>query len=700
MHSPRGAGASFVIGGENDSGGFMFQEGFIPQNDVYIGILDNNIIDCLPFFKKEDIVDDEELFDIGNTLKRKVSIRKIKQENITRKLSPTCDKWQTEEFTFEIFSPATGIPDPDTTNYNTLKRAVAPIICARFTVKNIRESNITGIFAIEGLKGVYPLSENCSGPLLGVAGAGGYGICLDASKYQYICKEFADFSPGSAFSRYETGFYRNCDLGGIYFNIESKETVSVEFILGWYCSGSQTRGAFKMPYYYNQYFNSLESVFEYGIKSYDIYEKEALTFQEKFEKLPLSDNRKFIISQAIHSYWASTMLFNDSGRPKYVVNEGTYMMMNTFDLSVDHLFYEVTAQSWTVRNQLDSFRQNYAYYDTIHGNGEYGMPGGVSFTHDQGSYGTFSPFGYSSYEMKNKDGCLSYMSYEQLVNWVLCAAVYIENTNDTVWQQEIQHLVQDCLDSLMNRDNPNPALRDGIMDYDGDRCGKSHEITTYDSLDAGLGQARRSLYLAVKTWAAYLAVARIAKKYNKSVAEKAEHSARTCANTIVQFYNDNLGYIPAILDGVSDSAVIPAVEGLVYPYFFGMQSELFDNKENDKFIKTMRKHLVNVLNINNCLFPDGGWKLSAGSNNTWMSKIFLNLFVAEKILGLRGEDCLGKPLEAAVKWWKINTSRCPGIDQIVWGETYSRGFHYPRSVTSVVFCENPEIFLSEGDSHV
>ena len=53
--------------------------------------------------------------------------------------------------------------------------------------------------------------------------------------------------------------------------------------------------------------------------------------------------------------WIST-----GGRPFWVVNEGEYRMMNTFDLTVDQSFFELTLNPWTVRNNMDAFTERYA----------------------------------------------------------------------------------------------------------------------------------------------------------------------------------------------------------------------------------------------------------------------------------------------------------------------------------------------------
>ena len=685
MHSPRGAGCSFVLGAENEAGGFMAQEGMIPENEVYIGILHQNEMKCLPFFLKEDAADAEENFDIGNTQKRKVLLRKYRKDEIRRTTSLTVDTWETEEITFQCISPARGIPDPDTASYEVLKQSTAPCIQAVFRVRNEGDDPVTGFFGVQGMKGVYPLSQTTNGSVIGAGCSNGYGFGMSGEKYRYLCTEIADFSPASAFSRQEKGFYQNCEMGGFCFEVGAGQEVEVQFVLGWFLGGIQTYANHRMPYYYTRYFRDLEDVLYYGSVHMQKFLEESRQVEQKFAAQELTEEQRFFIAQSVHCYWASTMLFDEGGQPRYIVNEGSYMMMNTFDLSVDHLFYECFAQSWCVKNQLAGFLKEYSYYDTLHDqNGRRGLPGGIAFTHDQGSNRSFTAFGYSCYEMRNKEGCLSYMSQEELLNWILCAAVYVEQSGDRQWLMQIQGAVKQCLESMMNRDDPVAELRDGIMDYDGDRCGRESEITTYDSLDEGLGQARRNLYLAVKCWAGYLAISRLTEELSPECACQAQQAALRCEKTIAQYYRPTLSYIPAILDGSSETAIIPAIEGLVYPKYFGYDQWLQSDRE---FIILLQKHLTGVLKPGLCLFDDGGWRLSSGSTNSWMSKIFLCEYIAEEILGFSIQNMKGDPNKAHVRWWKEQCARCPGIDQVVWGAPYGRGFHYPRAVTSVLWME-------------
>ena len=94
----------------------------------------------------------------------------------------------------------------------------------------------------------------------------------------------------------------------------------------------------------------------------------------------LNVDQQFMIAEATSSYWASSMLFNDNGNHRWVVNEGTYLMLNTFDLAVDHQFFELRQHPWIVENVLDGFVENYSYEDRLHFPGDENLhPGGFPY---------------------------------------------------------------------------------------------------------------------------------------------------------------------------------------------------------------------------------------------------------------------------------------------------------------------------------
>ena len=262
-------------------------------------------------------------------------------------------------------------------------------------------------------------------------------------------------------------------------------------------------------FYYTRYFSRLDEVLAFGLGNFESYIDMARRREEEFAALELSEDRRWILAHAVHTYLGATELLSHKDGPLWVVNEGEYRMLNTFDLQVDHLFFELHWWPWAVRETLDLYAERYVYEDSIHSVDGRRAEGRRRLYARHGRRQPIQPFGWSSYELPNLKDCFSYMSSEQLVNWICCAVCYAETTGDYAWLKRKAGLLDRCMASLRRRDDPDPGKRNGIIKWDSDRCGPGgSEITTYDSLDVSLGQARNNLYLAVKTMAAWLLLSR------------------------------------------------------------------------------------------------------------------------------------------------------------------------------------------------
>jgi len=66
----------------------------------------------------------------------------------------------------------------------------------------------------------------------------------------------------------------------------------------------------------------------------------------------------------------------------------------------------------------------------------------------------------------------------------------------------------------------------------------------------------------------------------------------------------------------TDSRIISAIEGFVFPKIWGMKTALKQDGEFGALIKALEKHLSTVLVPGTCLFANGGWKLSSTNNNS------------------------------------------------------------------------------------
>ncbi|HEY3379388.1 MAG TPA: glycoside hydrolase family 52 protein, partial [Armatimonadota bacterium] len=460
---------------------------------------------------------------------------------------------------------------------------------------------------------------------------------------------------------------------------------TIRLAICFYREGIPTVGM-DMRYLYTRYFANIDEVAAYALENFERYVQWAHEADALLMQSSLSADQQFMFAHATRSYYGSTELLEHEGRPFWVVNEGEYRMMNTFDLFVDQLFFEMRMNPWVVRNVLDSFLSRYSYHDQVHfPQSAVSYPGGLSFTHDMGVGNVFSRPGYSAYELYGLAGTFSHMTHEQLVNWVCCAGVYAAQTHDDAWLEQHLDVLGDCLQSLLRRDHPDPAQRNGMMGLDSSRS--AAEITTYDSLDTSLGQARNNAYMAVKTWAAYILLARIFAKYgNHEDATLAEIQADRCARTIVSHVTGE-GLIPAIMGEENESYIISAIEGLIFPYACGDLDAVSLAGRYGDLIHALREHIDRVLQRGVCLFPDGGWKLSSTSDNSWLSKIYLCQFVARAMLGIRDERSEAVADSAHVAWLLDPRNTYWGwSDQMIAGvATFSK--YYPRGVTSVLWLD-------------
>ena len=139
---------------------------------------------------------------------------------------------------------------------------------------------------------------------------------------------------------------------------------AITIALGSYLEGFQTNGL-DGRYLYTRYFKSLGDVLRTALDNADNIVRAAQSLDSKLDGAAVSDDQRFMISHATHSYYGSTQLLEVEGQPLWVVNEGEYCMMNTLDLAVDHVFWELEHNPWLVRNLLDEFVRRYSYTDEV-----------------------------------------------------------------------------------------------------------------------------------------------------------------------------------------------------------------------------------------------------------------------------------------------------------------------------------------------
>lgn len=668
-HSAWGAYATFCLGLYGRGGGFALSDVHSPEMNVYIGYArEGDAPKLLPFVQGKVRMIGEEAY-TGQQKQETDRPLFFPPEQVSRSMGWASDSWQAGDLTFRILTPFGKVPVPGSESVDVERFSLAPAVLAQLTLDNRNSASPGRIFF--GLQGVQRVLSDSAEGLVGVAMGRRAGIaCPDGPGVQ----EVLDWDVlKNAFS--ERPWVRRLgNQGGLLFTVPAGEERTFTVALGTYQEGIITTGI-DLSFYYTRLFGSLEEVLRFALDNQAMYIGRAEARDRELRASGLNEDRQFMLAHFTHSYLASTQLMaTPEGEPFWLVNEGEYQMMNTFDLTVDQIFWEMVYHPWTVKNNLEMFLRHYSYRDQC----------GLAFTHDMGVRNTFTRQGHSSYELPNIHGCFSYMTHEELDNWVLCGVHYGLLSGDEAWLRERTGVFQECLASMIARD----ANGDGIMDVDSNRCIEGSEITTYDSLDASLGQARNNLYLAVKTWACYIGLEQLFRRLGLGAdADRAAQQARRTADSVVARFDQAERYIPAVFEGGNRSRIIPAIEGLVYPHLLGDADAVSPDGRFGPMVRALREHLTTVLEPGVCIDAvSGGWKLSSTSNNTWMSKIAICQYVAEKILGFDFGKKAAEWDAVHASWQQVGCAEQAATDQIQSDNGKDLGSRlYPRMVSAVLW---------------
>jgi hypothetical protein len=607
--------------------------------------------------------------------------RVIPAGEIERDYRWATDTYRAPGISLCFITPFFSVPDMETARYEDKRFYLCPAFLLELELDN--ESSQKGMTAFFGLGGVNRLFS--SGSRAGLDSRDDFADCLlgagQGERWGFACRpapglrehltwEFLD----SLYSRRsgQNGFHRLGTEGGIVIDVAPGARRRVQIALGSFQDGIVTSGL-ESRFFYSSCFRGLLDVLDFELEHAAEYRQAALERDGELLSSGLGASRQGLIAHATRGYLANTeLLLTRAGETLFVVNEGEYRMMNTLDLSVDQMFWESRYSPWTLRNELDVLLKYSSYRDNK----------GLCFCHDQGVANSFAPPGLSTYEVPQLKGCFSFMTYEETLNWALMAAFYAEQSGDLDWLKARAADIRAVLDSCLARD----ADGDGLMDADSDRCVSGTEITTYDSLDSSLGQARGSLYLAVKTVAAYLGLSRLLLQTGDAEGGQRALSAALCAaNSVSARFDPKAGYIPAVFEANSRSVVIPAIEALIYPYFSGNREIFRPDSPFAPLIGRLKSHLESALKPGLCIDEgSGAWKISSTSCNTWLSKIFLNQYVAKEILGYASDRWEAWD-EILLGFQKNESREYAATDQVHSSTGKDLGSRlYPRLVTSAL----------------
>lgn len=713
QHSPMGAFMSFTCGKFSARGGLGLEIGHPADQDIYIGVKDGErtspaVPRCLPFYRGADRRAAESyLVEQAGPAEQAAEsqLQPYAPQQIRRFYGWATDHWITEDLEFSIYTPFGPIPDPAHADPGTMRRALLPAVVARLVVDNRRGSiPRTAFFALRfaepGCRALEAWPTGSSDFRLGFAHRRSLGVAAelrdpDTHQPEHPPFLFMRWTVNEGLLARTNAVHMLAHTAGIGFEVPPGRRYELILAFGGYLDHIVTT-RLEGRYLYTRYFGSLEDVLSYALDQADTLIAEAARLDAALAASGLSEHQQFLIAHATRSYYGSTQLLDIAGEPFWIVNEGEYCMMNTLDLAVDQVFWELKHNPWVVRNLLVNFVRYYSYHDHVKDRDGRLFPGGISFCHDMGAHNNFAPFSHSSYELPDLTGCFSYMTQEQLCNWILMAACYVARTADRDWLEEHRAVILDCLNSMVHRGGSA-----GFAQFDSSRCGSGQEITTYDSLDHSLAQTRNNLYIAVKCWAAYLGLAMLLECLGEvQQAQRARRQAAQVARAIVAQAAD--GVIPAVFEPDSPgfaSRILPAVEALVYPWYWQQQDpahrwldRLAEEPDHAALLAALKRHtqllLLDPQKRN--LFPDGGIRLSSTSANSWMSKIALFQHVARRVLHLDVDPAIAQLFARAdaahVRWQIEGSGYWACSDQFVDGVARASRY-YPRIITTALWLE-------------
>src|SRR5688572_17085554 len=669
-----GACFHFTVGRFGERGGFALRPGQVAGQDIYIGVKSGGRTSdaplvCLPFYQPPD----------PSRVNPNLTTY---PHQVQRHYGWSTDRWVTPEFEFTMYTPFGGIVEPGLFHPAMLRVCLLPAIVAEFTIDNTAGTETkTGVFAInfnEPGAHVLPEQHGWRGKKrVGFALGRNIGVQATLDSDRGITDAEEPFpilrsSPDEGL-RAPNPVHGMGTCPGVGFEVPPGKRQSLVIALGVYDDGLVTTGI-EGKFYYTRHFSDLADVLDQALRGCDaIKGGSAEIDRELLANVELSPDQQFLIAHATRSYYANTQLLDVAGEPFWVVHSGESGMMNVLDEAVDQVFWELKQNPWVVRNRLEAFVKYYSYHDQlkrgINGTSHPTLaPGGITFCHDMGVHGNFAPRGQSCYELPNQKGQFSFSAHEQLCNWILLAASYVARAGDVEWLRRHEQTLDACTASMWSRagfapdrDAPAPKSERGdvaetiasLMTMDTALCGSGVETISYAALDPNCGTPRGSLYLAVKTWAAYLG---LAYQYNRLGRTNGHYtmcidSASATAAAIAQNV-DTDGVLPAVLDPDAPGRAmrcLAAAEALIFPVFWlsneppapeaimaptAAAKSWFGNGKYQAFLHALKAHTRATLGDaqrREPPQPDVGLRISSTSTRSWLSKLAICQHIAREV---------------------------------------------------------------------
>ncbi len=306
----------------------------------------------------------------NKTVKEKAQA--FRAEQIKRFYGWGTDRWQADELGFCIHTPFGTIPDPQTATPRQMRDALLPAITARLTLDNRKGSGTkTAFFALHFHDpGARPLDMGSNSRFrLAFAHRRDFGVAAElreSGSTPFPRRNRFSSSNGRWTAACATSIRFTCWAAPPASGLKCRRENRYELVIaiGSYLDHIVTTGLGGKISLRASFRQSGRGAVQ-GAGPRRRLRAVAEARDGELLASGLSADQQFLIAHSTRSYYGSTQLLEVGGEPFFIVNEGEYCMMNTLDLSIDHVFWELKQNPWVVKNLLDNFVRHYSYIDEV-----------------------------------------------------------------------------------------------------------------------------------------------------------------------------------------------------------------------------------------------------------------------------------------------------------------------------------------------
>jgi hypothetical protein len=323
QHSPMGAFMSFTCGNFGSRGGIGLQIGQPGDQEVFIGFKEGDRysdapLQCLPFYTAAvDRSADAFLVEQAGPAEQNVKpdAVPIGEGAFARSFGWASDQWTAQGLSFSVYSPFGAIPDPAAASDEQMREGLLPAVIARLELDNTHCAGTrTAIFALNHARpGSRTLAEDLGSGRVAFAfrrEAGGAAELLDftfseeGEKINVGPFLFMRWSASDGVRERHNPVHLLGSCPGFGFEVPAGKKYGIVIALGSYLEGFQTNGL-DGRYLYTRYFKGLADVLKTALDNSGKIIAAAHLLDSKLDNAAVSDEQRFLISHATHSYYGA-----------------------------------------------------------------------------------------------------------------------------------------------------------------------------------------------------------------------------------------------------------------------------------------------------------------------------------------------------------------------------------------------------------